>query len=134
MDISAAVDPDLTRIGGTRTERDLLESIVFPSLSFVRSYEPVTIVTTEGKVHNGLVRLETTDEITLATGPKEEVHFPSRRRRAGPHPLDYACGPGSTAHPAATGRSDCLPEECEMRGAGIFDSQQHIPDEYEHPQ
>lgn len=68
--------PDLTRIGGIRTERDLLESIVFPSLSFVRSYEPVTIVTTEGKVHNGLVRLETTDEITLATGPKEEVRIP----------------------------------------------------------
>ncbi len=68
--------PDLTRIGGIRTERDLLESIVFPSLSFVRSYEPVTIVTTEGKVHNGLIRLETTDEITLATGPKEEVRIP----------------------------------------------------------
>jgi putative heme-binding domain-containing protein len=68
--------PDLTRIGSIRTERDLLESIVFPSLSFVRSYEPVTIVTTEGKVHNGLIRLETTDEITLATGPKEEVRIP----------------------------------------------------------
>ena len=68
--------PDLTRIGGIRTERDLLESIVFPSLSFVRSYEPVTIVTVDGKVHNGLIRLETTDEITVATGPKEEVRIP----------------------------------------------------------
>ncbi|MES2790001.1 MAG: PVC-type heme-binding CxxCH protein [Planctomycetota bacterium] len=68
--------PDLTRVGGIRTERDLLESIVFPSVSFVRSYEPVTIVTTEGKVHNGLIRQETTDEITLATGPKEEVRIP----------------------------------------------------------
>ena len=68
--------PDLTRIGSIRTERDLLESIVFPSLSFVRSYEPVTIATTDGKVHNGLIRLETTDEITLATGPKEEVRIP----------------------------------------------------------
>lgn len=68
--------PDLTRIGGIRTERDLLESIVFPSVSFVRSYEPVTIVTTEGKVHNGLIRNETSNEILLATGPKEEVRIP----------------------------------------------------------
>lgn len=68
--------PDLTRIGGIRTERDLLESIVFPSVSFVRSYEPVTIVTTEGKVHNGLIRNEVSNEILLATGPKEEVRIP----------------------------------------------------------
>lgn len=68
--------PDLTRIGSIRTERDLLESIVFPSVSFVRSYEPVTIVTTAGKVHNGLIRQESTDELTLATGPKEEVRIP----------------------------------------------------------
>ena len=67
--------PDLTRIGGIRTERDLLESIVFPSVSFVRSYEPVTIVTTAGRVHNGLIRKETSEEITLATGPKEEVRI-----------------------------------------------------------
>ncbi len=68
--------PDLTRIGGIRTERDLLESIVFPSVSFVRSYEPVTIITTAGRVHNGLIRKEASDEITLATGPKEEIRIP----------------------------------------------------------
>lgn len=67
--------PDLTRIGGIRTERDLLESIVFPSLSFVRSYEPVSIATTSGKVYNGLIRKETSDEITLATGPREEARI-----------------------------------------------------------
>jgi len=31
--------PDLTSVGTIRTERDLLESIVYPSASFVRSYE-----------------------------------------------------------------------------------------------
>src|SRR6185436_3502006 len=35
------VGPDLTSIGTVRTERDLLESIVYPSASFVRSYEPI---------------------------------------------------------------------------------------------
>ena len=39
------VGPDLTRIGGIRTERDLIESIAYPSVSFVQSYEPVLVAT-----------------------------------------------------------------------------------------
>jgi putative membrane-bound dehydrogenase-like protein len=65
--------PDLTRIGGIRNERDLLESILFPSASFVRSFEPVLIETKEGKVINGLIRSETADELILATGPNQEA-------------------------------------------------------------
>src|SRR5262249_29073156 len=41
--VGGKVGPDLTVIGRVRTERDLLESIVFPSASFVRGYEPVTV-------------------------------------------------------------------------------------------
>ena len=67
------IGPDLSRIGKIRTERDLLESLLFPSVSLVRSYEPMVIVTTAGKLHNGLIRKETPDEIVLATGAKEEV-------------------------------------------------------------
>jgi putative heme-binding domain-containing protein len=70
--------PDLTRIGGIRVERDLLESIVYPSLSFVRSYEPVVVVLMDGRVTNGLIRDETSHEITLVTGPNQE----SRIQRA----------------------------------------------------
>src|SRR5262249_41903340 len=33
------IGPDLSTIGAIRTGRDLLESIVFPSASFVRGYE-----------------------------------------------------------------------------------------------
>ncbi|MBM3970840.1 MAG: c-type cytochrome [Planctomycetes bacterium] len=65
--------PDLTRIGGIRNDRDLLESILFPSASFVRSFEPVLIETKSGKVINGLIRSETPDELVLATGPNQEV-------------------------------------------------------------
>jgi putative membrane-bound dehydrogenase-like protein len=65
------IGPDLSRIGKIRTERDLLESLVFPSVSFVRSYEPVLVVTKSGKQFNGLIRKETPEEITLATGAKE---------------------------------------------------------------
>ncbi|GDY07727.1 MAG: dehydrogenase [Planctomycetota bacterium] len=65
--------PDLTRIGGIRNERDLLESILFPNASFVRSFEPVLIVTTSGKTVNGLIRSETPDELVIATGPNQEA-------------------------------------------------------------
>lgn len=69
------VGPDLSKIGGIRTERDLLESILYPSLSFVRSYEPVTITTHSGKVFNGLIRAETVTEITLMTGLNQETRI-----------------------------------------------------------
>jgi putative heme-binding domain-containing protein len=71
--IGGRIGPDLTKIGSIRTERDLLESIVFPSASFVRSYEPVQVVTKAGKVHNGLVRQDQPDEIVLTTGADTEV-------------------------------------------------------------
>ncbi len=65
------VGPDLTRIGSVRAERDLLESILFPSASLVRSFEPVAIATANGKVYNGLIRGEDADELILATGPNQ---------------------------------------------------------------
>jgi putative membrane-bound dehydrogenase-like protein len=69
------VGPDLTKIGGIRQERDLLEAIIFPSASFVRSFEPVVVATHNGKVFNGLLKGETADEIVLATGPKETARI-----------------------------------------------------------
>jgi putative membrane-bound dehydrogenase-like protein len=73
--LGGTVGPDLTRIGQIRSERDLLESIVFPSASFVRSYEPVLVTTKDGKVHNGVIRKDTPDELVLATGVNQEVRL-----------------------------------------------------------
>jgi putative membrane-bound dehydrogenase-like protein len=66
------VGPELSRIGEIRTERDLLESILYPSLSIVQSYEPVRVITTDGRVMNGTIREETEDALILATGPDQE--------------------------------------------------------------
>jgi putative heme-binding domain-containing protein len=63
--------PELTHVGKTRTERDILESILFPSLSFVRSYEPVLITTQDGKVINGIIKDENAKEYVVATGPDQ---------------------------------------------------------------
>lgn len=71
--LGGKVGPDLTRIGQVRTERDLLEAIVYPSASFVRSYEPMIVVTKSGDQHNGVLRKDAPDEVVLATGPDAEV-------------------------------------------------------------
>ncbi|MBI81737.1 MAG: dehydrogenase [Planctomycetaceae bacterium] len=67
--------PDLTRIGRIRSERDLLESVMFPNVSFVRSYEPVTIVTTNGRVFTGVVRDETQTEVILQLDAQKQARI-----------------------------------------------------------
>jgi putative heme-binding domain-containing protein len=68
--------PDLTHIGRIRSPRDLLESVVFPSASLVRSFESVTVVTVDGRLHNGLVFADSERELVLTTGPNQEVRIP----------------------------------------------------------
>src|SRR5205823_13094744 len=63
------VGPDLTSISQARTERDLLEAIVYPSASFVRSYEPMIVQTKSDEQYNGVLRKDAADEVVLATGP-----------------------------------------------------------------
>jgi putative heme-binding domain-containing protein len=73
--LGGTIGPDLSRIGKIRTERDLLESLLFPSVSFVRSYEPVLIETKSGKQFNGLIRRESAEDITLVVNAKEEARI-----------------------------------------------------------
>ncbi|PYJ02956.1 MAG: dehydrogenase [Verrucomicrobia bacterium] len=68
------VGPDLTKIGEVRTERDLLEAIVYPSASFVRSYEPYVVTTKSEETYTGVLRKDAADEVVLATGADTEVH------------------------------------------------------------
>jgi putative membrane-bound dehydrogenase-like protein len=74
--LGGQIGPDLTKIGGIRTERDLLEAIVFPSASFVRSFEPMAIMTKDGKTLNGLIKKDTPEEILLVMGANQEVRIP----------------------------------------------------------
>jgi putative heme-binding domain-containing protein len=75
--LGGKVGPDLTRIGTIRTERDLLESIVFPSASFVRGYEPMVVTTRDGKVVTGVLRKDAPDEVVLVSAASgiQEVHI-----------------------------------------------------------
>ena len=73
--IGGNIGPDLNRIGQIRTERALLESILFPSLTFVRSYEPVAIVLDDGRVLNGVIRDETDSVITLQLDANKSIQI-----------------------------------------------------------
>jgi putative heme-binding domain-containing protein len=59
------VGPDLSRIGQIRTKGDLLESILFPSTSLARDFEPYQIETRDGETHLGVIQRETTDTVFL---------------------------------------------------------------------
>ena len=100
------VGPDLTKIGSVRSERDLLEAIVFPSASLVRSFEPIAVATNDGKVYNGLLRGETADELRTGDGrePRGADRTPRDRRNPPQHRLDHARRTQSATDPSRTRR------------------------------
>jgi putative membrane-bound dehydrogenase-like protein len=69
------VGPHLTTIGASRSPKDLLEAIVYPSASFVNGYRPYVVATDDGKVVEGVISAETTDTITLRTKDLQEIRL-----------------------------------------------------------
>jgi len=55
-----------------RTERDLLEAIVYPSSNFVRSFEPVTLTTKAGGALYGILKETSSEHVALIMGPGAE--------------------------------------------------------------
>ena len=70
------VGPGLAGIGRARSERDLLEAVLFPSASFVRTFEPVIIDTQDGLTYIGVIRDETESELVLALDAEKVVRIP----------------------------------------------------------
>ena len=67
--------PDLTRIGAIRSERDLLEAIVYPSSTIARYYELLMVQKRNGEAA-GLLRRDTLDQIVLGPAPGVEQSIP----------------------------------------------------------
>jgi putative heme-binding domain-containing protein len=76
--IGGRIGPDLTKIGQVRSERDLLEAVVFPSVSFARGYESVTVKTRSGELHSGALRSDVPEEVVLSTVTGTEVRIPRK--------------------------------------------------------
>jgi putative heme-binding domain-containing protein len=68
------IGPDLTSIGQIRSERDLLEAIVFPNASFARGFESVVVTTTTGEAVTGVLKSEGEDIVLgLADGQERRI-------------------------------------------------------------
>ncbi|MBA4146534.1 MAG: HEAT repeat domain-containing protein [Verrucomicrobia bacterium] len=57
--------PNLSQIGKIRNERDLLESIIYPSASIVQGYHPYTIETENDFVYSGIITRQTPDAVWI---------------------------------------------------------------------
>jgi putative heme-binding domain-containing protein len=75
--VGGQIGPDLTRVGQVRSRRDLLESIVYPSVSLVQSFEPVTVIVRRGENAYGIPRRSDAHEVELVTGPAQTVRVPA---------------------------------------------------------
>lgn len=76
--VGGLIGPDLTRIGGIRTDRDLLESVLYPSAAMVRGYESVKVTTLDGQDYIGIPKVDTPEELVLTLAADREVRIPRR--------------------------------------------------------
>ncbi len=73
--VGGTTGPDLSRIGATRTGRELLEAIAYPNLRLEQSYRSVKLITADGKTYNGLIEREDSGSLDLVTGPDQRVRL-----------------------------------------------------------
>ncbi|HEY1065041.1 MAG TPA: HEAT repeat domain-containing protein, partial [Pirellulales bacterium] len=69
------VGPDLSTIGQRRSERDLLEAVLYPSLSLARGFESFSIETHDGRSRVGVVVRETPQTLTLRLIDQSDVEL-----------------------------------------------------------
>lgn len=75
-DKGRTIGPNLSHIGGIRTERDLLESILFPSNTLARDYEAHIIETSAGETIMGVIKSHTAEGLLLVDVAGQEKNIP----------------------------------------------------------
>ncbi len=78
-EVGRAIGPNLSRIGAIRTERELIESILFPSNTLARDYELHAVVTADARNHVGLIKSRGPDGLVLmdAAGQLQTLPTPT---------------------------------------------------------
>lgn len=74
--VGGVIGPHLQGVGKRRTDRDLIESILFPSASLVQSYEPWIVVTDDGRTLSGVLLEDKPDEIVISAGVDKTYRLP----------------------------------------------------------
>ena len=70
------VGPNLSTIGQIRTERDILESVLFPSATLARGYELQSIETTDGQTLSAVVHRNLPAALVVADATGQERTLP----------------------------------------------------------
>ena len=78
-DTGRAIGPDLSHIGAIRTERDLLESILFPSNTLARDYEAHIIETGDGQQTLGVIKSHTAEGLLVIDIAGQEKNIPHQQ-------------------------------------------------------
>lgn len=73
------VGPELTQVAGTRDAKFIIESILDPSKEIASGYEPVLVVTTEGRHITGIVGKEDAATIEVVDAQAEVHRIPRAR-------------------------------------------------------
>jgi len=76
-DEGGTVGPDLTKVGGIRASRDLLESIVLPSATFAQGYETYKVDLADGWTAAGVIARRTAGGVVLRDATGAEVRVPT---------------------------------------------------------
>ena len=66
--VGGRLGPELSSIGRSRSRRDLIEAIVYPSLRMAQGYYPIRIRTVDDEVFNGLLSKQTESYVELLCG------------------------------------------------------------------
>lgn len=72
--VGRSIGPNLTHIGGIRVERDLVESVLFPSNTLARDYETHVVETTDGQSIMGVIRSHTAEGLLIVDAGGQEHH------------------------------------------------------------
>ncbi|MCX6854466.1 MAG: c-type cytochrome, partial [Verrucomicrobia bacterium] len=75
-DVGRAIGPDLSKIGAIRTERDLLESILFPSNTLARDYEAHAFETSDGQQSLVIIKSHTAEGLLIVDVAGQEKTLP----------------------------------------------------------
>lgn len=75
-DKGRSIGPNLSHIGAIRTERDILESILFPSNTLARDYEAHIIETSDGQSTIGVIKSHTAEGLLVIDVAGVEKNVP----------------------------------------------------------
>ncbi|MCP4190781.1 MAG: c-type cytochrome [Planctomycetaceae bacterium] len=68
--------PNLSRIGRIRRRVDLLEAILYPNSSIVNSFETYAVVTTTGRIEQGVIQQADARKIILRNAQRQDISIP----------------------------------------------------------